>query len=318
MKVFKDENPASNNVQEMVSAGSAVTIGNFDGIHLGHRAILRRLKECSAELGVPSVMLTFDPHPRKVLSSPASLRLLTDTGDKCRLIEKFGIDIFLTIKFDRKFAALSPSEFIENWIMPLNPGAVIVGYDFNFGRGGSGSMDLLREIGGRRGFHVEMVDKTSVEGVTVSSSRIRNLVEGGEVALAEKLLGRPYSVSGPVVRGHGRGRKLGFPTANIATRAEILPDDGVYAGQVVMDGKPLPAMINIGSNPTFNDIARSLEACILDFDDDLYGMDLEVRFLERVRNEVKFSGPEKLAEQITRDQVFIEEFFVERSKRQGA
>ena len=119
MKVFKDGNPASNNVQEMVSGGSAVTIGNFDGVHLGHRAILSRLKERSTGLGVPSVVLTFDPHPRKVLSSPESLRLLTDGSDKCRLIEKFGINIFLTIKFDRKFAALSPSEFIENWLVQI-------------------------------------------------------------------------------------------------------------------------------------------------------------------------------------------------------
>jgi len=229
-----------------------------------------------------------------------------------------GIDILVILKFDRAFASQSPAEFIGNWLMMLKPKAVVVGYDFNFGRGGSGTLDILRQEGEMRGFDVEVVEASRVDGMVVSSSRIRNLVAAGEVARAAELLGRPFSVSGPVIKGHGRGRKLGFPTANIDTSAEMLPADGVYAGEALVDSDAYPAMINIGSNPTFDDIARSLEACFFNFNRDIYGNEVEVKFLERIRSEIKFKGPEELIAQIERDQALIEEFFKERNGKSNA
>ncbi len=298
--------------QNTFSAGTAVSIGNFDGVHRGHREILARLMRRAEELGTLSVVMTFDPHPRKVLSGPEGLKLITGLNTKCRIFESLGLDYLIKMDFTSEFAALSPQEFIEKWLMLLSPRAVVIGYDFNFGRGGAGTFDILEAEGRKRGFTVEMVEALSVEGMTVSSSRIRNLIEGGEVGTAEKLLGRPYSVFGKVIKGHGRGQRLGFPTANVGATEELLPCDGVYAGEVVIDNQALPAMVNIGANPTFEDMARSVEACILNFNDDIYGKEIEVRFRDRIRSEIKFPDPEALVEQIKHDQKTIERFFQSR------
>jgi len=290
--------------------GAAVTIGNFDGVHLGHREIIARLRNKASELSIPTVVMTFDPHPRKVLSSsPENINLILDFRTKCRIFESLGIDVVVKEEFSREFASQSPREFIDRRLMRLNPRAIVVGYDFNFGRGGAGSVEMLEEEGRKRNFTVETVEAFHADGVIVSSSRIRNLIEGGEVAMAEKLLGRPYSVFGHVIKGHGRGRRLGFPTANIDISTVLLPCDGVYAGEVIVKNRDLHAMVNIGTNPTFGDIARTLEACILHFHEDIYGIEVEVRFRERIRSEKKFSGPEQLIEQIKHDQRAIERFF---------
>lgn len=310
MKIFRgDDVTPGGAAQQALKDGSVVTIGNFDGVHLGHRKILDRVRENAARMGLPSVVLTFDPHPRKVLSSPDSLRLITDSRVKCGIFELLGVDVMAVINFTREFASESAEKFIDKWLMMLSPRAVVVGYDFNFGRGGAGSIDMLKAEGARRGFGVEVTPAFQADGMVVSSSRIRNLVEGGEVELAEKLLGRPYSVLGPVIKGHGRGKRLGIPTANIGTEAELLPCDGVYAGEVALEDKPLPAMVNVGANPTFDDMYRSVEACILDFDEDIYGREIELRFRRRIRSEIKFSGPEELVAQIEKDKKSIRKFF---------
>lgn len=310
MKVFAGVELAPGGAaRQALKDGCAVTIGNFDGVHLGHQKILNRVLERSAQLSVPSVVMTFDPHPRKALSNPAALKLITDTRMKSRIFERLDVDYLIIVSFTREFAMQSPQGFIDWWIAPARPKAVVVGYDFNFGRGGSGSFEALQKEGEKRGFTTEMIEAYRIDGVAVSSSRIRNLIEGGEVALAEKFLGRPYTVAGHVVKGHGRGRRLGFPTANIDTDAELLPCDGVYAGEVVVGGRKLPAMVNIGSNPTFDDIARSVEACILNFNEDIYNIEVEVRYRERIRSEVKFPNAQALVEQIKSDQKTIEAYF---------
>jgi len=314
MEIFRETDSASGAAIEALRNGSALTIGNFDGIHLGHREILARVHKWSGELKVPSVVMTFDPHPRKVLSSPAGLRLITDNRSKCGIFDMLEVDYMLIVEFTREFASLAPMDFIEKWLMPLSPRAIVVGYDFNFGRGGAGSLETLEKEGARSNFSVEMVPAYKVEGVSVSSSRIRNLIEAGEVAMAEKFLGRPFSVYGQVIKGHGRGRKLGFPTANINVAAELLPCDGVYAAEVALEDGVHAAMLNIGSNPTFEDMARSVEACILDFDRDMYGMEVEARFRERIRSEIKFPGPDALIEQINQDKKAIERFFQKHGK----
>lgn len=313
MKVFTDKDvQQGDGLKSIVRGGAVVTIGNFDGVHLGHQAILSLVKQRARELLVPAVVITFDPHPRKVLTAPEYLKLLSNKKQKCQLLKEFGIDILVTLKFDKSFASQTAAEFIERWLMKFNPKVVVVGYDFSFGRGGAGTLEILKEEGKMRGFLVEVVEASRVDGMVVSSSKIRNLIEAGEIAKANKLLGRPYSLIGPVVKGHGRGRKIGFPTANIDSSAEIVPADGVYAGEVILDGKALPAMVNIGTNPTFEDLARTIEACILNFDRDIYGQEVEVRFLERIRPEIKFKSVEELVKQIEKDQEVIEEFFLER------
>jgi len=310
MKVFRgDDVTPGGTVSQALKGGSVVTIGNFDGVHVGHRAILDRVHEKAGEAGLLSVVLTFDPHPRKVLSSPESLRLITDIRTRCGIFELLGVDVMVVIDFTREFASESAEKFIDRWLMMLSPREVIVGYDFNFGRGGAGTIDMLEKEGKKRGFGLRVVPALQADGMVVSSSRIRNLVEGGEVALAEKLLGRPYAVFGPVIKGHGRGKRLGIPTANIGTEAELLPCDGVYAGEVVLENEPMPAMVNVGANPTFDDMYRSVEACILDFDKDIYGEELELRFRRRIRSETKFSGPEELVRQIEKDKRSIQKFF---------
>ncbi len=310
MKIFRgDDVTPGGPAQQALKGGSVVSIGNFDGVHLGHREILDRVHEKAGQMGLPSVVMTFDPHPRKVLSSPESLRLITDVRVKCAIFELLEVDVMAIINFTREFASESAEQFIDKWLMMLSPRQVIVGYDFNFGRGGAGSIDMLETEGARRGFDVEVAPALRADGMVVSSSRIRNLVEGGEVALAEKLLGRPYSVFGPVIKGHGRGKRLGIPTANIGAEAELLPCDGVYAGEVVIEDDPLPAMVNVGANPTFDDMHQSVEACILDFDKDIYGKELELRFRQRVRSEIKFPGPDELVAQIEKDKKSIRKFF---------
>mgnify|MGYP005831603509 CR=1 FL=1 len=317
MKVLSNKDiEQGDTLKAMVADGSVVTIGNFDGVHVGHHAILSLVKQRARELVVPSIVVTFHPHPRKVLSSPEHLRLLLDKKEKCALLEKIGIDALVTLNFDKSFASQTPVEFIERWLMKFNPKAVVVGYDFSFGRGGAGTLEILKEEGKIRGFVVEVVEASRVDGMVVSSSRIRNLIEAGEIAKANRMLGRPYSLHGSVVKGHGRGRKIGFPTANIDSSAEVVPADGVYAGEVVLAGNALPAMVNIGTNPTFEDMVRTIEACILDFDGDIYGREAEVRFLERIRPEIKFNSVEELVKQIEKDQEVIEEFFRERQENQ--
>lgn len=317
MRIFSDKDiQQGDGLKEIVADGSVVTIGNFDGVHVGHQAILALVKQRAGELLVPSVVITFDPHPRKVLSAPEHLRLLLDKKQKRALLEKAGIDVLVTLKFDKSFASQTAVEFIEKWLMKFNPKVVVVGYDFSFGRGGAGTLEILKEEGKMRGFVVEVVEASRVDGMVVSSSKIRNLIEAGEIAKANRLLGRPYSLHGPVVKGHGRGKKLGFPTANVDSSAEIIPADGVYAGEVVLNGKALPAMVNVGTNPTFEDLARTIEACILDFDRDIYGEEVEIRFLERIRSEIKFKSVEELIKQIEKDQQVIEEFFREREQNQ--
>ncbi|NNL65682.1 MAG: bifunctional riboflavin kinase/FAD synthetase [Myxococcales bacterium] len=287
-----------------------LTIGNFDGLHRGHRAITEVVRTRAAALAGTAVVYTFDPHPRKVLQGEHAPGMLLTLDQKLELFEAAGMDLVVLEPFDAAFAATPPERFVRECIHEhIGPKEVYVGYDFHFGKDREGSMRLLTEMGPHLGFSVTVIPEVTVDGRDVNSTRIRTLLAEGEVAEAAALLGRAYAVRGEVVRGDQRGRTLGFPTLNLARESEILPCDGVYAGHVrFLDagdpapGTALPAVTNVGRRPTFKDHEPSAaEAHLLDFEGEVYGRHIELSFSHRIREERKFEGPEALREQIARD-----------------
>jgi len=287
---------------------AVLTIGNFDGVHVGHQAILRLIVERARALGGESVLYTFEPHPRRVLQSERALRLLETFEQKMETVEALGIDAVIAEPFDLAFARVSPEEFVEQYVHArVAPVEVYVGYDFHFGRDREGSMRLLTERGPRLGFSVTVVPEVSVEGRDVNSTRIRRLLAEGSVEEAALLLGRPFRVRGEVTTGDRRGRTLGFPTANLAPETEILPAPGVYYGHLrrVDEGRAArswPVVTNVGYRPTFRD-GRDLvaEAHLIDFSGDLYGLEVDLSFEGRLRGEVRFESIDALRSQIARD-----------------
>jgi len=283
-------------------SASVVTLGNFDGVHLGHQEIFRRLKARASELKTQALVLTFDPHPVRVLRPAMSPDLITPLEEKLRLIAECGIDGVVLADFTKEFAAQHPGSFVDEVLCEkLSARYVIVGHDFTFGRGKEGTIDSLKEMGERKGFDVEVVEALVSEGEIVSSTRIRGLIAGGDVSAAAALLGRNYSIYGEVVKGDGRGRSLGFPTANIASHGELFPENGVYAVEIELEKKRMSGIANVGVRPTFGGGERTIEAHIFDFDGSLYGEVVRLDFVGRVRDEISFSGPEELSRQIRQD-----------------
>jgi riboflavin kinase/FMN adenylyltransferase len=286
-----------------------LTIGNFDGLHVGHRAIMHTVIERARTLGGESVVYTFEPHPRKVLSPERAPRLLTTLSQKVELLEEMGVDVLIVERFDRDFARVPPERFVAEYIHErIHPCEVYVGYDFHYGRDREGSMRLLTETGPQLGFAVTIIPEVTKDGRDVNSTRIRDLLMEGEVEEAAGLLGRPFAVRGRVVPGERRGREIGFPTANLEPENEVLPAAGVYAGRLRLldpgpgEGGSLPAVTNVGTRPTFQEGRESLaEAHVIDFQGDLYSRRVEISFERRLRSERKFPGVEELREQIARD-----------------
>jgi riboflavin kinase/FMN adenylyltransferase len=280
-----------------------VTIGNFDGIHLGHQKIFKRVVDAALSNGGTSVVVTFHPHPVKVIAPDRGLKLLTLPEEKERLVEKMGIDLYLSIDFDREFSKMDPDDFIADVLVGrLGVRHLIVGHNYRFGRGKKGTTDLLRRRGRRYGFRVNVIRNMKIAGQTVSSSRIRQLLTWGRVCEAAALLGRVYSIHGRVIRGAGRGaRILGIPTANLETFNELAPREGVYAVRVSIGERLYDGVANIGKNPTFGGGETSYEVHLLDYSGDLLGSDLSVFFIDRIRGERTFPDPESLKKQIHRD-----------------
>jgi len=287
-----------------------LTIGNFDGLNVGHRAIMRTVVARARDLGGEAVVYTFEPHPRKVLRPDRPPQLLTTLDQKIELLQEMGIDIAIFEPFDREFAAMEPSTFVSEYIhRRIRPMEVFVGYDFRFGRDREGSMRLLTEMGPRLGFSVTIVPEVTIDGRDVNSTRIRELLSEGNVRETQRLLGRPFCTRGIIVEGQRRGRTLGFPTANISPQNEVLPGAGVYAGwaRFVDDGDPargveIPSVMNVGRRPTFNDdMSFVAEAHLIDFEGDVYGRRIDLTFERRLRAERKFAGPEELKVQIAKD-----------------
>ena len=289
---------------------AVLTIGNFDGLHIGHRQILRTVIDRARARDGEAVVYTFDPHPRKGLQAARAPSLLTTTEQKLELLAAAQIDLVIVEPFTAEFATTTPESFVRDHVHArVAPLEVYVGYDFHYGRDRAGSMRLLTELGPRLGFAVTIIPEVTIGGRDVSSSRIRELLAAGDVEEAKRMLGRSFAVRGTIVEGDRRGRTLGFPTANLAPENEVVPGHGVYAGHVrLLDagspaaGTRFAAVTNVGRRPTFKDADPALaEAHLLDFDGDLYGRRIELSFESRLRGERKFPGADALREQIARD-----------------
>lgn len=285
--------------------GSSVTIGNFDGVHVGHQELLRRTVARARAAGRLAVALTFSPHPVRFFSPGARFFEITPLPEKAELIGASGIDVLVVESFGGDVGRMAPEEFARAILAGrLRAREVVVGYDFTFGRNRSGSPTLLAELGRSLGFEVEIVPPVVLRGTIVSSTRIRELLLAGRVREAEELLRRPYRVSGPVVRGAGRGRKLGFPTANVAVTQDLVPLPGVYVVEAEIAGRRHAAVANVGFNPTFGENSLGVEVHLLDFEGDLYGQEVAVLFRDRIRDERKFRSAEELVRQIRKDVQF--------------
>ena len=289
---------------------SVVTIGVFDGVHRGHRRIVARAADIGAGLGLPLVVVTFDPHPDEVIRPGSHPPLLCTPRYRGELLGRLGADAVCVLPFTQEFSQLSAEDFVKSVLVDgLHAAAVVIGENFRFGHKAAGNVALLGELGEKYEFTAEGVPLLADHGVTVSSSWIRDLLSAGEVAAAAVDLGRPHRVEGVVVRGHRRGRALGFPTANAEPPPHTaIPADGVYAGWLASldtdgaEAERWPAAISVGSNPTFDGQERSVEAYALDRDDlDLYGVHVAVEFAERIRHQVKFGSVDQLVEQMRRD-----------------
>lgn len=291
--------------QELKEAlsGASVTIGNFDGVHKGHQKLIAQTCSKAKARDLTSVIVTFDPHPLRVLTRRNSPPFITLTEQKLELISQYGPQVALLLEFTREMAALTPEQFVRKYLVDgLNMREMTIGYDYHMGKGRSGNYEKLSELGAQYGFNVERLDPVSLGGAIVSSTRIRDLVQAGDVWDARPLLGRFYQVSGEVVHGMNRGGKLlGFPTANIKLVDELFPMPGVYAIWVEVDGAVHKGVANIGKNPTFGNEALSVEAHILDFSSDLYGSNIRVHFVQRIRCEQKFNGIDELKARIGKD-----------------
>ncbi len=288
--------------------GSVLTVGTFDGVHRGHQAILHYLMERAEKSRGASTVVSFNPHPSEVVRDE-QVPLLTTNDERAEVLASLGIDRFIVIPFTREFSQLSATEFAEDILFGrIGLQEIIIGYDHGFGKGRKGDNVVLEELGDKLGFSVEVIPaQRMAEGAVFSSSRIRTLLrEEGDVETAAELLGRYYSVSGAVDRGAGRGRKIGYPTANISPSNDrkLIPFNGVYAVRVnVLNGNEnVGGMMNIGRRPTFEDEGRHLEVHLFDLDTNLYGKELRVEFVGRVRNERRFESVEALQEQLSRDE----------------
>ena len=282
--------------------GAIYAIGNFDGLHLGHQAVIGRAIAIAKERAAPSALLTFEPHPADFFTGRSVVFRLTPPRDKAAICERLGLTGLVVIRFDATLAAMGAEEFITTILVArLRAAAVVVGWDFHFGKGRSGSPTTLAEAGLRHGFSVEIVPKVENGVGVVSSSIIRKALEGGDLATAARGLGRNYSVSGQVISGQRLGRTLGVPTANIALEPTNKLAHGVYAVTARIEGRAYPAVASFGTRPTIDDGPPLLEVHLLDFDGDLYGREMDVEFIERIRDELKFDSIPSLVTEMMRD-----------------
>ena len=281
---------------------TAVTIGNFYAVHKGHLSLVKKVKKHAAELDAIPTVVTFEPHPQKVLRGEAPPALIT-ADEKLELLDKAGVGQVVILEFTRELSKVEPEEFIERILVKdLGVKAVVVGSDFRFGRFARGDVTMLRSFAKQLGFTVEAARMAQTGGRTISSTAIRHAVAEGDVKWAAAALGRPYTLSGTVVHGAGRGHGLGYPTANLRPPAGVcVPGEGIYAGHAIVDGERLVGAISVGTNPTFGENPLSVEAYVLDYSGDLYGKHVIFEFNARLRDHVAFPGPKELEEAIAAD-----------------
>jgi riboflavin kinase/FMN adenylyltransferase len=285
------------------SGTTVVTVGFFDGVHRGHQAVFRRIVELARERGLRSVVVTFDRHPREILTPGREPKLLTTPDRKARLIEATGVDVLLVLRFDRAFSLIPAKEFVRRALaLGLHAEHVVVGANFTFGHEARGTVETLRTLGPAHGFTVEEVPILELDGRPVSSSSIREALAEGDLEWPTRALGRPHAVEGTVVTGAGRGMDLGFPTANLGTDPRVLlPKTGIYAGRASIRERPFVAAISVGTNPTFGREPVHVEAYLLDFAGELHGEALTVEFWARLRDEERFDSPAALTRTMAED-----------------
>jgi len=294
------------NIQEFKSTKNVVvTIGTFDGVHLGHKVIINQLKKAAEELEGESVLLTFFPHPRMIVfPDDNELKLLNTIEERKELLEKAGIDHLIIHPFSKTFSRLTALEFVRDILVNrLNVKKMVIGYDHHFGRNREGSFEDLVEFGEVYGFSVEEIPAQDIQQINVSSTKIRTSLLAGEIHAATKFLGYPYFVSGTVVKGDKIGREIGFPTANIKPDEtyKLIPKNGVYAVKVIVNEKEYEGMLNIGIRPTLKGINETIEVNIFDFDEEIYGQKIQVKFYERIRDEQPFENLNELKNQLNID-----------------
>ena len=282
-----------------------LTLGTFDGIHPGHLKIINKLVDSSKEKGCRNVVITFHPHPRTVLSSGSNVKMLTTPEERENLLEKHGVENFLTINFTKEFASLTGEQFIYDYLVNrIGLTEIVLGHDHHFGKGRSGNVELLKKIGEKENFSVTTVDAFYVDNEIVSSTKIRNAISDGDIKKANTLLGRNYSFSGTVVGGDKRGRELGFPTANIKllSQAKLLPAIGIYAVKIFLKNKEHFGLLSIGKRPTFyNEGELVTETYIFNFNREIYGEVVTIELVERLRGEEKFNSADDLINQMNKD-----------------
>ena len=299
MKVFRD----AKEVQLGVINGSIVALGTFDGVHIGHKAVLDKCVSQAKQEGAPSFVFTFYDHPSRVISPKCAPKSLTDLEDRLALFQKAGIQYTVLTHFDAKMARVTPREFIENILIGfLGVKQVIVGFNYTFGWKAKGNADYLKDLGKVYGFDVHISMPVEINGVTVSSTEIRTALAKGNIETASDMLGRPFSIKGKVIKGDNRGKLLGYPTVNLDVSDDFaLPKQGVYAAFIYFNDRLFKAVTNIGMRPTFYGKNVTVETHILGFDGDLYGANLRVLFCKRLRDEKKFGSSDELIYQISKD-----------------
>lgn len=279
-----------------------LTVGVFDGVHLGHKYLISRLVELAGERELLPGVVTFRHHPQEVLSPQTSIPLLTDLEERSRLLKKAGVALVVPLSFDRRWAALGARRFVAMLVKHLRMRGLVIGADFALGRGREGNTDALRSMGEEMGFSVDVVPPVKLDKEVVSSTAVRKALAAGDMPAVSRMLGRDFSLRGTVISGAGRGAGMGVPTANLEIDPELaVPADGVYATRAYLDGHPRHSMTNIGRNPTFGDSERRVEVYILDYHGELYGSELKIDIVERLRGEERFASPEELKEQIAED-----------------
>ncbi|WBV57672.1 bifunctional riboflavin kinase/FAD synthetase [Chryseobacterium daecheongense] len=304
MKVFKNFNDYS------AQKPLALSLGMFDGVHLGHKCIIDELKKIGAENQLETAILTFWPHPRFVFNPNEDLKLLNTLEEKKLLVDKYGINNLFLKEFDEEFRNLTGEEFVRQILIDkLNVKYLIIGYDHSFGKNKSGNFELLQKLSKELDFEVEQMEAINIHENNISSTKIRNALLAGNIVEANEMLGYSYSVSGKVVHGKKIGRTIGYPTANISTESiKLLPKKGAYIVEVYIKGQPYKGMLSIGTNPTVNGDALTVEVYILNFNEDIYDQEITVKFRDFLHDEIKFEGLEKLIERLDEDKRITENF----------
>ena len=287
---------------------SIVTIGTFDGVHLGHQKIIQRLVELKKKQGGEIVVFTFDPHPRKVLfPDQKDLKLITTTEEKCQVLSKYGVDHVLVFPFTKQFSQMQAQDYISDVIVKgLKTKTLVIGYDHRFGSNREGSIETLKQFAPFHNFNVEEIPAQEINQLNVSSTRIRKSIEDGDIQTANEFLGYSFFISGNVIKGKQLGRTIGYPTANICIKDtdKLIPKIGVYAVNAIIDNDVFKGMLNIGTNPTTDeDNNIKIEVNIFEFDKDIYGKNIKLEFIKRIRNEEKFANLDELKQALANDKL---------------